>query len=101
MAVVAHARGVGGGKGEGEAMVEEAVCTCKYKGECNHGDCACCNAAQRCWGCSAECRKGGKAAALGGGGGGAVADCVEAAVQLEKMVVVLRLGSRDKVTLAA
>jgi hypothetical protein len=62
--------GAGEGKGEGEAVVEEAVCTCKYKGECNHGDCACCNAAQRCWGCSAECRKGGKAAALGGGGGG-------------------------------
>ena len=67
--------GAGEGKGEGEAVVEEAVCTCKYKGECNHGDCACCNAAQRCWGCSAECRKGGKVAATLGGGG--VPQCVE------------------------
>ena len=35
------------------------------------------------------------------GGGGAVADCIEVAVQLEKMMVVLRLGSRVKVILAA
>ena len=35
------------------------------------------------------------------GGGRAVADCVEVAVQLEKIMVVLRLVSRVKVILAA
>ena len=41
------------------------MCTCSHKGDCNRGECPCCNAAQCCWGCSAACEKGGKAGGVG------------------------------------